>query len=115
GWTLVHFWATWCGPCVAELPMLQRMAQEMAGNLTVTTVNVDELAPGAVARWMGREGITLATLLDPEGAAQRAWGIVSLPTSYLVDPSGMVVGRADGARDWQDESVKAFLGEKMGG
>ncbi len=113
GWTLVHFWATWCGPCIAELPALQAMADEMKGRLQVVTINVDELEAGEVARWMGRRELTLTTLLDPEGTAMRAWGVVSLPTSYLVSPAAMVVGRADGARDWQDEAVRAFLKEKM--
>ena len=97
---LVNFWASWCPPCLAEMPSLQALAQFYGPEkLVVLTVNFKESA--AVAqRFAQRADLGLPVLLDPSGALARQWGATVFPTSVLVAADGKVRSVVRGEVDW---------------
>jgi len=108
---LVNFWASWCGPCVVEMPSMQRLQNAMTGKpFTLLAVNVEE-SPGTVWKFAARVGIHFPLLLDREGQAAYDWGIDLYPTSFLIDPQGRVQYVAYGPRKWDDpEMIQAIEG-----
>jgi thiol-disulfide isomerase/thioredoxin len=108
---LVNFWASWCSPCVMEMPSLQRLQEAMAGKpFTLLAVNVEE-SPGTVWKFAARVQIHFPLLLDREGQTAYDWGIDIYPTSFLVDPQGLVQYVAYGPRNWDDpDTIQAIEG-----
>jgi thiol-disulfide isomerase/thioredoxin len=108
---LVNFWATWCPPCLEEMPSLQRLAERLRGQpFAVVAVNVAE-AERRVAHRTKQMGLDLPVLLDADGAAFKAWGGKGLPTSVLVDRSGAVRYLGLGPLEWDGaEAVTAIEG-----
>lgn len=96
GWVLLNFWATWCGPCRAEMPLLQDLvdgkiagAKAAPGGVSVLAVNFDEPA-GAVQAFLDEMGLSLTAALDPQGKISRQFGAYQLPITLFVDPGGVV-------------------------
>lgn len=106
---LINLWATWCGPCVQEMPTLDRIAGENAAMLRIVTVSQD--APGApVADFFRQNGLArLEPWLDPEGKLDIHYGTGSLPTSVFYDSEGREVWRLVGTRDWTTDETTALL------
>jgi thiol-disulfide isomerase/thioredoxin len=108
---LVNFWASWCGPCVVEMPSMQRLQDAMTGKpFTLLAVNVEE-SPGTVWKFAAKVGIRFPLLLDRDGQTAYDWGIDIYPTSFLIDPQGRVQYVAYGPRTWDDpEMIQAIEG-----
>lgn len=106
---LLNFWASWCPPCMRELPALQDLARTMDHrSFAVVAVNIGEPKREVrkTLRWLGYEGLVL---LDPDLEAHRAWGIEVLPTSVLIDAAGDVRILTVGQIDWQGEIVRKHI------
>ena len=105
---LVNFWATWCGPCVAEMPSIARLRAKLAARpFEVLAVNYGE-SRRKIEAFLRKEKLDVHVLLDPDQKAADAWGAKGLPMSFLVDASGNVRYWAFGERDWTDaDSMKA--------
>ena len=111
---LVNFWASWCGPCVVEMPGMQRLYEAMTGKpFALLAVNVEE-SPGTVWKFAAKVGIRFPLLLDSEGHTAFDWGIDIYPTSFLIDPQGRIRYVAYGPRDWDDPSMIRIIEELMG-
>jgi thiol-disulfide isomerase/thioredoxin len=97
---LVNFWATWCEPCLAEMPSLERLKGQLAARpFEILAVNYGESA-AKVAGFLGKQGVSLPVLLDPDRKAADAWNAKGLPMTFLVDAKGRVRYSAFGERDW---------------
>ena len=97
---LVNFWATWCPPCLEEMPSLQRLAERLRGQpFAVVAVNVAE-TERRVAHRAKQMGLDFPVLLDADGAAFKAWGGKGLPTSVLIDRSGAIRYLGLGPLEW---------------
>jgi thiol-disulfide isomerase/thioredoxin len=110
---LVNFWASWCPPCLKEMPSLERLRARLAGRgFEVLAVNVGE-SPRRARAMLDRLGYSGTLLLDPDQAAFAAWGVEVLPTSFVVGPGGRVRLRAVGDVAWDAadvvEAVEALL------
>ena len=110
---LVNFWATWCAPCRAEMPSMERLRRAMEGRpFTVLAVNVGE--SGRVARDFAEKlPVTFTVLLDRDGSVTRAWGARVLPASYLVGPDGAIRYSYFGDLDWSSDEVRARIESLM--
>ncbi|MEN8375817.1 MAG: TlpA disulfide reductase family protein [Gemmatimonadota bacterium] len=102
---VVNLWATWCRPCVREMPSLQRLQDDLGDRgLRVLAVSVDRLpkarAAEEVGRFMEEIGVELEVLLDPEGRAERVFGSLGLPTTIVLDRDGALVYRRLGEGRW---------------
>jgi thiol-disulfide isomerase/thioredoxin len=97
-YVLVNFWATWCAPCLAEMPALQALADDHNGSLIVLGINQRE-DPSAIEPFIQRLGVSFPILLDPDDATLINYQVMGLPRSALVDPDGFIIYRAFGEVD----------------
>ena len=112
---LLNLWATWCPPCVAEMPTLDALAVREKGKLKVLTVSED-LGRAEVEAWLaGRDFKALGAWMDREGELMRALGVSTLPTTILFDAEGREVWRLPGAEDWSGLRAAALIAEAAGG
>ncbi len=108
---VVNFWATWCQPCVAEMPSLAVLAKALAPHdIAVLTVSSDRGGAGVVSAWFEQHGVTgLPVLLDPRGVLARAWGARGIPTTHVIDREGRERARISGAADWSTPATVALV------
>lgn len=113
---IVNLWATWCVPCVAEMPELQELAHKVAGDgILVLPLSSDRGGAEVVRRFYATHRIAgLPVLLDPRGEAGRAWGSRGLPTTLVIDRQGREQGRVEGAIDWASDATIAELRRLIG-
>jgi thiol-disulfide isomerase/thioredoxin len=109
---LINLWATWCAPCVAELPALDRLAAASGGALKVLTVSQDMAQPEKIAGFLAERGVRqLEPWLDPDNSLAFHYKAEVLPTSILYDAQGREVWRFTGPREWGDEPTAKLLAE----
>ncbi len=109
---LVNLWATWCAPCVAELPALDKLAAAEQGKLKVLTVNQDSGQPEKAGQFLKERGVTrLEPWLDPKGDLAFHYEAPSLPMTVLYDAQGREVWRIAGPREWGDEESGKLIAE----
>ncbi len=111
---LVHFWATWCPPCVEEMPDLERLYQDFRGpEFELLAISVDEDGPGKVRAFMQKNGLSFPALLDPGRTAASSYGTFKYPETFIVDRSGVVRHKAIGSWDWSEpvnrEKIRKLL------
>jgi len=108
-YVLLNLWATWCGPCVNELPSLARLAQ-FAPGLKVVAVNTGDRKDVDAAGFLKSHNAgALAVYRDNETVMMKTFGAYALPITVLIDPAGKVIARAEGPADWGSaESVAYF-------
>lgn len=112
---LVNLWATWCGPCVLEMPMLDKLAADHAGKLRVLTVSQDMQGAEKVAPFYAeRKFAKLEPWMDPENNLGFHYNTGLLPTTVLYDAQGKEVWRMIGAHDWSGPRTTAMLAETLG-
>jgi len=106
---LVNFWATWCGPCRAEMPSIERLRKSMEGKpFAVLAVNVGE--SGRVARdYADKLPVSFTVLLDRDGRTTRGWGARVLPASFLIGPDGAIRYSYLGELDWSGAEVRSRI------
>ena len=104
---LVHFWATWCPPCVKEIPSLVRLAGRDSSRLRVWAVSEDREWEDVVRFFDG--SVPEHVVRDPEGGAARAYSVRQLPDTYLVDPEGQIVTRFASRQEWDSEAMRGAL------
>jgi len=112
---VVNLWATWCVPCVAEMPALQDFAKAAPAGLLVLPLSSDRGGAAVVRAFYAAHGISaLPVWLDARGAAAEAWGARGLPTTLIVDRRGREVGYLEGAIDWAAEDTMAGVKRLVG-
>ena len=107
---LVNFWATWCTPCVDELPSLLALSEAGQGQWSVVYVNVKE-TPQRVQRYLGQTGLNLTTLMDRRGEWVRKLGIAILPTTLLISAQGQVIAKVTGEVNWMGPEARQWLAD----
>ncbi|MBI5137106.1 MAG: TlpA family protein disulfide reductase [Nitrospirae bacterium] len=107
---LLNFWATWCAPCVKEMPTLEQVARDLGPRgLTVLAVSLDTLSREEVATFVHGYRWQLPILLDPDAVTGDAYAVRVMPTTYLIGPDGVILGRALGIREWDAAPTVALL------
>lgn len=106
---LINFWATWCPPCIYEMPELMRLKQQLADKpFEILAINVAE-KKYRVRKFTKATKLTLPVLLDTSNEAFDDWGVVTLPTSFLVDARGKTRYRIRGNPGWEDERTLEMI------
>jgi thiol-disulfide isomerase/thioredoxin len=106
---LVNLWATWCEPCRREMPSLERLQTRLGNRIAILAISEDRGGGKAVAAFIAKLGIKLKTYLDPESAVGHAFKVDGLPTSFLIDRQGRVLGRIEGQAEWDSPKMLAIL------
>jgi len=98
---LLNLWATWCVPCVREMASLDRLQESLGASLQVVALSEDAAGAKAVQPFFKEKGIShLGIYLDPSGSAAAALKVEGLPTTFMLDAGGRLVGRLVGPAEW---------------
>jgi thiol-disulfide isomerase/thioredoxin len=108
-WVFVHFWASWCGPCKREMPIIQKLEKILdPKKLQIVLINTAE-NDETVFTFLGTVSPDLSTLMDLNGLVTESWSPRGLPATYLVDPEGKIRYQALGGRPWTEKPYLEFL------
>jgi len=106
---VLNFWATWCPPCVEEMPSLLQMQQRLKDKgVTVLAVSLDA-DEGAYRKFLKDHGVNLITVRDPDLKSSDLYGTFKYPETYVIDRQGVLQRKFIGAVDWNDPEVVNFL------
>jgi peroxiredoxin len=109
---LLNFWATWCPPCVSEMPSLNKLYQELRPRgFEVVAVSLDKSADN-VREYISNKGFKFLVLMDEGNTVSRRYKVFSTPTTFLIDRKGNIIERFYGEYDWQDRDIRAKI-EKL--
>lgn len=112
---LVNLWATWCAPCRKEMPSLERLQTRFGDKITVLAVSEDIGGEKAVTPFIAKLGLTaVKAYLDPKTTLGQAFKVDGLPTSFLIDRQGRVLGRVEGEAQWDSPKMLAIIEPLLG-
>jgi thiol-disulfide isomerase/thioredoxin len=112
--TLINLWATWCAPCVKEMPLLDQMASGMKGQLRVVTISQDMQGKDKVEPFFKKNGYAnLEPWLDPDNDLAFHYGGANLPMSVLYNAEGREVWRIAGDLDWSGGEARKLVAEAL--
>ncbi|MGE3719944.1 MAG: TlpA disulfide reductase family protein [Bauldia sp.] len=108
---LVNFWATWCGPCLQELPGINNVAAQLASDrFAAVAINIDANPEVTATRWMDRlELDALPLFVDPEYRSANVLGIRAMPSTFLFDAGGQMIGMLEGGAEWDSPEAIDML------
>lgn len=112
--TIVHFWATWCTPCIAELPEVDALHQELTPKgVQVLAIALDGAKPQKILDFYAKHGIRhLPFAADKDNGALTVAKVKQLPATLFLNRDGKLIARADGVVDWESAQTKAVV-EKL--
>ncbi|MGV6811905.1 MAG: TlpA disulfide reductase family protein [Brevirhabdus sp.] len=110
-YVLVNFWATWCAPCRKEMPGLNALQAEFAGDdFEVVTIATGRNSPSGIRKFFEDAGVDqLPTYTDPKQKLARQMSVLALPISVLLDREGREIARLQGDAEWDSESARAII------
>ncbi len=114
---LLNFWATWCAPCRVEMPSFETLYRRYrTEGLTVLALSLDKGPVAPIREFVDKYQLSFPVLLDREGEAEKLYPTVTIPYTFVIDRSGRVVARVDGAKNWESqdtfEAVEYLLRQK---
>jgi peroxiredoxin len=107
---LLNIWATWCPPCVDEMPSMEKLYQELKGDgFEILAVSIDESGAKTVLPFMKRHKLSFPALTNPKGDIKNLYQITGVPESFILDQNGIIVEKIIGPRDWVSPEVIRFF------
>ncbi len=111
---LLNLWATWCEPCLKEMPSLLALQGRLGPALTVLAVSEDRGGAKVVEPFIAAHGLDkLQVYLDPKSTAIHGFAARGLPTSLVIDGDGRVLGKVEGGADWDSDEMRAALAKLL--
>ena len=105
---VLNFWATWCPPCVAEMPSLVKMQSELKDRVVVLAVSVDD-DERSYHTFLKKNSVDLLTVRDPQQKSNELYGTFKFPETYIIDRNGVVQRKFIGPVDWTSADIKDYL------
>lgn len=106
----LNFWATWCGPCKEEMPSTEALyTQFKEKNFVFLSISVDYAGLEPVKEFIEKQRYTFPVLIDPKGETLDLFDVKGIPTTFLIDKKGLMIGKAIGPRDWKKPEVISIL------
>lgn len=106
---VINFWATWCPPCLKEMPSMERAHKNWSREgIEILAINVGE-DEDSIFAFTGEHDISFTVLLDEDSSVLGLFPSIGLPTTYVIDPKGYVIYRAVGDREWDDPKITEKL------
>jgi len=106
----LNFWATWCGPCKEEMPSMEVLHKQFREKkFVLLTISVDYEGEKPVQEFINKNRYTFSVLLDPKSETLDLFEVKGIPTTFLIDKKGKMIGKAIGPRDWKSEEVVSLL------
>ena len=113
--TLVNFWATWCPPCVEEIPLLNNLQAEMKGEkFEMLSINFGE-SRGVIKKFIEKVNVEFTVLLDEGGRVSGDWNTIVLPSTFVIGPDGKIAYVANAAIKWDSPAVITTMKELAAG
>jgi peroxiredoxin len=107
---ILNIWATWCPPCVDEMPSLEKLYRKFKDqNFALLAVSIDSDGITAVAPFMTRHGLTFPALIDSQAAIQTSYKITGVPETFIIDKKGILVRKIIGPLDWTAPEVLDYI------
>jgi len=105
----LNFWTTWCPTCITEMPSMERLHQKLSGkDFAMVTVNIKETA-SQVKDFFEKQKLTFTALMDITGEVSTEFGIRAIPTTFILDKNGQILGRIAGPREWDSKEALAMF------
>jgi peroxiredoxin len=102
----VNIWATWCPPCVEEMPSMQKLYQKLKGeNFEILAVSIDSKGAKVVAPFMKKYQLTFPALIDYMSTIKRIYKTTGVPESYIIDKDGILAKKVIGPLDWSQPDI----------
>ncbi len=113
--TLLNFWATWCPPCVHELPSLQELSDKMdRERFSILAVSVDtEKDTARIFEFRDKYGLKFSIAQDKDSEIANNWGARQFPSTFLIGPKGEILAAAKGERVWHSKTAIAYFNNVM--
>ena len=110
---LLNFWATWCYPCLKEMPDLEKAYKNLGKeNLAVLAIAMGE-SVDKIKKFSDKNSISFPLLSDENMVITKLYGVKNIPITYLIDPEGVLLGRALGIRDWSRPELMEFIRSRL--
>ena len=107
---LVNVWATWCPPCVGEMPSMEKLYRALKGtNFEILAVSIDALGKEAVAPFMKKYNLSFPALMDPDGTIKTLFQTTGVPESFIINQEGILIEKVIGPKDWATPQVVGFF------
>lgn len=107
---LLNIWATWCPPCVEEMPSMEKLYQELQGEgFEILAVSIDESGAPDVLPFMQKHKLSFPALIDSKGALKGLYQTTGVPESFIIDKDGILVEKIFGPRNWAIPEAIGFF------
>ncbi|SEA48564.1 Peroxiredoxin [Desulfuromusa kysingii] len=107
---MINFWATWCPPCIEEMPSMQRLYDAMQGDdFVMLAINTEENGRSVVPEFLNKTSYTFPVLYDDQGEVQKKYGVYKFPETFIINKDGTIAQRIIGSLDWSSSKAIAYL------
>lgn len=112
----INIWATWCPPCVEEMPSMENLYRAMKGTgFDMLAISIDKGGEDVVRKFVKKHGLTFTILLDPKSRAAKSFKTTGVPETFLVSPEGIIIHHQLGPLQWDRpnivKTIKALVGD----
>ena len=104
---ILNFWASWCEPCVGELPLFEQIYEEQGKGIFLLCINLGDI-PAMVGEFMQAKDLVIPVMLDMQSSVGNKYNVTALPTTYFIDKDGIIRGKVVGAFQTK-ESIERYL------
>jgi peroxiredoxin len=107
---LLNIWASWCAPCVQEMPSMEKLYQELKDEkFVILAVSIDESGAEVVRPFMKKHGLSFNALIDSAGTLKNLYRITGVPESFVIDRQGNIIQEIIGPRDWASRDALRYF------